>query len=549
MHRQMTKDLQDKIINDIANLKNSSLISFKQLAKKYDIDTAQIVTISQRNKTKINSIKMELNNVAVQEQVKEDNSEKDIKSQNTIYLYNYQPVPETIETTETEKSESKDDHRILIAENIEKESSCYQFSNGKFVREIHSGDLRKIAEKFGISYGTAMKIAEEYDIKIEKEKIMTTKTPKSLRKNQIPDEVWESVEDDLKNTSLKEMEIAELNGISSFSVNTRKRTKNIIRPNKEDETVKEKTKKRKEEIRRRKQLKEAANKATETVTVNQSKPAESTETNNNQIQEKKPEISAGTTAAAVKEFEKAIEKPFTEINIKPMIIEKLNNKNIIRILIEDSIDCDLVYSRHPTPNHIGIFNNELDDIEKHDYDIQYESCEKFLKNNIRFINGVPEKSVNLYVSGIQSAYTNFIKACYKLKVNLITYHYDTVINGYKPLPLYTEFPVHTSYGVGMKTIMKYFNDTNYRYNCTVKQIEENTSNLFIIKCTENCNDSKRKSCQIICRTEADYKSIYMSVINVLVRENIHNFELEAIEFNFSTTGEIVKNYQINRFSC
>jgi hypothetical protein len=163
----MTKDLQDQIINDLANLKNSSLISFKQLAKKYDIDTAQIVTISQRNKAKINSIKMELIDATVQEQTKEDNSEKDIKSQNTIYLYNYQPVTETTKISETEKSETKDDHRMLIAENIEKESSCYQYSNGKFVREIKSADLRKIAEKFNISYKTAMKIAEEYDIKIE----------------------------------------------------------------------------------------------------------------------------------------------------------------------------------------------------------------------------------------------------------------------------------------------------------------------------------------------------------------------------------------------
>jgi hypothetical protein len=203
-----------------------------------------------------------------------------------------------------------------------------------------------------------------------------------------------------------------------------------------------------------------------------------------------------------------------------------------------------VTKRHSTPLVKGVFEESLDKVTMFDYDKQDQICEDFLKKYLRFDSeGRANKSVKLYCTGLQSPLVSFIKACNKLKVNLTCLHYDNDIRDYHEQKYSTNNPTYQEAGVGVTAIYKTFGDYIYKYKCTVmKDIEQSTNCLYIIVCNENAHKpDKKTSAAIVCKSIADYKELFMSIVSTMISMKPEDFSVEVRKFNFDSEGTVIKN--------
>jgi hypothetical protein len=554
MYKEMTKTLQDDIISALAELDNTSLSSLKNVAKRYGVDISQVLTIHKRNKGRIislkNSTKVKLPSVT--ETVSRTGSE--------YMIIRELPHPEKPSTqtntepkfvwTRTKQDQEHmkrliDDEKLFIADKIEKAAT-----NIDGTKYITKSELGKLADKYFVSVCSLITYMKEYtSVKMDHSFYANYVSPR-----RIPKEIVDQIIDDLKTTTLSQREIAEFANVSTFVVSKLKTNNNIERP-KEDEEVKRKNKVRRAKLQNK-------NKASSTNKNNTTVNKEEAVTVEEKVREPiiKQEKETVTTEEPVTETVVTVDttiipgKPEAETveesdtrkpGIYTQTILRNNAKNINKITSPSPVfECVLVTKRHSTPLVKGVFEECLDKVTMFDYDKQLHICENFLKKYLRFDSeGRANKSVKMYCTGLQSPLVSFIIACNNLKVNLTFLHYDNDTCNYHEQKYSTNNPTYQEAGVGVTAIYRTFGNFIYRYKCSVmKDIEQSTNCLYVIVCNENAhNPAKKTSAAIVCKSVADYKELFMSIVSTMIGMKPADFSVEVRKFNFDTEGNVIKN--------
>ena len=127
----------------------------------------------------------------------------------------------------------------------------------------------------------------------------------------------------------------------------------------------------------------------------------------------------------------------SELFIKEQIIENRN----IPVLYENPIKAvGLISNRHDMPVDSFIFEESFSSSLMFDYEKQYEICENFILNNIEFNDNVADKTLYVYVTGLQSALGSITKVCFDHKINLAFFHYNYETNEYCKQVIFDSFP-------------------------------------------------------------------------------------------------------------
>ena len=609
MYRSMTPALKEQIITELV-VSNSSIDTAKVIAKKFNVDPGQVITLSKRNRSHINALKLEHQKHKEEEEKKRAadaekeklNSRKD--TVNGVYMeFGKDNIPNDTNIGEsTMGDESKkpvDEDEIYIprtkedmqqkkpittaqkwhfAKIIEAESTL---EGGR--REISRAEVTRLGRTYFICEYSAVAIVEEYT----SVKVIARPYSKSIRKStnkrskQLPDkdkltEKGKIIVDDLQTTSLTQLEISELNECTTQTIEYYMRTYLIIRPFKEDSTVKAKTKRRKEELRRRLELKAAQkDKKENTSNVPENKqpeaatsikdlvkdinvPNEATIQELKKIQEeKKPEeknigekktelVSVTPSSYKTPTVPEPEDKPDT-------LIDLLNDRSIHRIVADTYLDVMEFTNRHGMPCRIGVFDNEFNVVQFDDYDgFQNETAIEFLKQNLKFNKaGMANKTVRLFLTGNQSAFGAVMHACHKLKVNLKSMNYNTKTRAYKAHTIIDDCPVYNDFGLGVSAISKAFGNNLYRYKCTIRDIEQATNPLLIAVCDENNKNTEcAKRIAIVCSSEDDYDELFDKITSIAkpIRNTFQGFYLAAHRFNFNSNGDVIKDEITSEFS-
>lgn len=240
---------------------------------------------------------------------------------------------------------------------------------------------------------------------------------------------------------------------------------------------------------------------------------------------------------------------------KPIgIIEMLNNRSIHKIVADKYIEAILVDGRHEMPDKKCIYENIGPDLFNK-FDKMDQIALDFLKENIKFNEeGVADKWLKLYLTGYQAPYQAITKACTKMKVNLTCMHYNNKTNAYDEAPfndgeMVEIYPTSSSFGIGIDAISKTFGNNLYRYKCTIRDIEQNTNCLYIIRCEENTHSTKYMSTtSIVCTSNEDCLELFFAMVKVLNQYKSYGFNVEVRKFNFNSNGEVIKNTTESTYS-
>lgn len=612
--------LRPIIIRKLAE-NNTSLTYRKQLANELNVRVDFVNNVYNHSKIQINELRTEIYeeqhqkqgvinqgaqimqlenkpNPPVEEVITE---EPEVKSQDDY-------TPRTKEDMEANKrlTDAQKEH---IAHEIEDSSEIITYNNDEVRRYISLENLKRIADRNFITIMTAERYTKEYTtVKVDKEHRFC-RTPDSEKKNLVPQEIKDVIDDLLRTTLLSQKEIADIAGSNQGYVSYYYREKVHKRP-KEDDEVKRKTAKKRKELRKvrneqesreRRQSENNSTKKPEEVTTKiKDIVPEITVTENKQEKSQPKKIYScscgylglekfagikceicGTICSLVdnnvtvekvtpaKKEEPVDQQPVVEEKKeeevvkaaeyeKPVIIDILrDNKNLHRVLSKAVLECVLVDGRHIFPCQNSIYetlqtNNEIDKDLLFNYDQQEEVCRNFLKSNIEFNEeGIADKSIKCYCTGVQGPLISFIKVADEMKVNVTFLHYDLDNKIYHSQDYSTDkYPTSHDFGPGMKAISQTFGGHIYRYKCTTRDIENCTNNLFIFDCVENMNDISRcRKTAIICTRIEEYKELFKKMSFALIDHDINNFTVNVYKFNFNTAGEVIKNTVIKEFKC
>ena len=567
--------LRNKVIEQLAR-NNSSLVYRKQLASELNVGVEFVNNVYNHSKSQINEIRTKLYEEGRKEEMVTTVAAP-VKSGVEYMILNSNNKP----AEETKQEETKyvprtladmrmgrrltDDQKEHIAHEIEDSSEAITL-NGQIHRFIDIEVLKKIAERNYITVQTAERYVSDYTtVKIDKEH-RRCKTPKSLDQRRIPQEVRDIVDDLLRTTLLTQYEIADIAGTNQNFVSRYMRNNGIKRP-KEGDDVKNKTAKQRKELRRKqneaeskkRRLEEASKAANPTPEPKPEEKKESTEEKENitvrikGLSDSKPipvEVKKPEEEVIVEDKkEETIPTP-TPYNrrSRASITELLDNRYIHRVAAETVVECVLVDGRHGTPPRPAIFEKELDSELKFNFDEQDRICEAFIKNHINFNDqGVADKSLKVYCTGLQGPLVAMNKMCLKYKVNYNAYHYNTETHRYHEQVGFDCFPTYNNIGVGVRAIANTFGQNLYRYKCTLRDIEQNTNNLYVIEC-EYRREENRKT-NIVCSKHADYIELFTTITSTLLSNKITGMRLFGHEFNFNTEGEVIKNTDAGNYFC
>lgn len=198
--------------------------------------------------------------------------------------------------------------------------------------------------------------------------------------------------------------------------------------------------------------------------------------------------------------------------------EVVNNKT-------NKLEVSMVAERHNMPIDEYIFTKSLSPELMADYAQQEKIVEDYIKTNIKFVNGIPDRDLVVYATGIQSVLAAIIKVCLKLKVNLDVKHYYYYDNGKEEYLTQTIFDKFTSLSDKDYKINKinwlsklYTNDKLYFYGCTQDDFLGivNGKKFYVI--SFNNGTTLRDSHHIICKTYQDaiacYGIMYPAIRNI-----------------------------------
>lgn len=220
------------------------------------------------------------------------------------------------------------------------------------------------------------------------------------------------------------------------------------------------------------------------------------------------------------------------------------------------LEVSMVADRHFMPIDTYIFTKSLDSELICDYKEQERIVEQYIKSNISFQNGIPNKDLVVYATGIQSVLAAIIKTCLKLKVNLDIKHYYKN-NGKEEYLTQTVFDNFVSlaknnkYKIGeVKCLNNLYADNKlYFYGCKEEDFVgmKDKEKFYVISFNDTSNikdgESKLKgSSHIICKTYQDVISAYAIMFPAIRNIKDKRYVLVAAE------AEYVKetnNYKFN----
>lgn len=187
------------------------------------------------------------------------------------------------------------------------------------------------------------------------------------------------------------------------------------------------------------------------------------------------------------------------------------------------LEVSMVADRHFMPIDTYIFTKSLDSELICDYDEQEKIVEQYIKSNISFQNGIPDKDLVVYATGIQSVLAAIIKTCLKLKVNLDIKHYYYKENGKDEYLTQTVFDNFVSlaknnkYKIGEAKCLNslYADNKLYFYGCKENDFVnmKDKEKFYVISFNDisDIKDGDKKlkgSSHIMCKTYQDVISAY-----------------------------------------
>jgi len=145
-----------------------------------------------------------------------------------------------------------------------------------------------------------------------------------------------------------------------------------------------------------------------------------------------------------------------------------NNNNLF-------VECGLVAKRHKIPVGKYIFNNIADD-QINQFDYLETVVNKFIEENIIFMNGKATKAIRVYVTGLSCALTSVIKVCCSRQVNLVAMHYhkesEDSLGYYVEQVIFDQFEMANNKIYELMTYIKIRSSKLYLYKCKIEDLED-----------------------------------------------------------------------------
>lgn len=129
------------------------------------------------------------------------------------------------------------------------------------------------------------------------------------------------------------------------------------------------------------------------------------------------------------------------VEVKEVVVEKEKPK-FIRATNTSYIRAMLINGRHEMPISKYIFES-VDNEKLFDYKWYDTTVREWIIKNIPKINGVWQKTLDCYVTGLPAASIAVTKICEELGVNLVFSHYNTDQDRYIKQVIFDKFPVAT----------------------------------------------------------------------------------------------------------
>lgn len=199
-------------------------------------------------------------------------------------------------------------------------------------------------------------------------------------------------------------------------------------------------------------------------------------------------------------------------------------------LVED-LYCGLVDNRHSSiPTSVFVYSN-ITSAEMFDYASLYDRAKEFIRDNINFDNdGIPNRDMVLYATGLQCAIVSVIRACYEYKVNLYVMHYSNTDKTYHKQTVFNKFHSkvkHDKCPDEFRGVIGINCNKLYMYNTSVKKFIENNSSGYIVDKIMYTSPPKKnnhsvfnKIC-IICKSKEDAMTCYRAMGDSITDNNLY----------------------------
>lgn len=144
------------------------------------------------------------------------------------------------------------------------------------------------------------------------------------------------------------------------------------------------------------------------------------------------------------------------------------------IQYESAVNTALILDRHEMPVNKGIFEIEIPKAKMFDYEWYDNIVRNWIFHNVpQNEDGLWEKPLNVYVTGLPAATASVIKTCNDMRVNLTLMHFNYDTRNFEKQVIFNKFPMAQD-GVGLGSIFE--GDKVKLYHTNVNAIEN--SNLF-----------------------------------------------------------------------
>ena len=265
--------------------------------------------------------------------------------------------------------------------------------------------------------------------------------------------------------------------------------------------------------------------------------------------DKKVEVSTNdATQITVKEPTTQTQKePNNEF--KGFDVDKLTELNIV-----EPLKCGLVDNRHEgIPTTLFVYSN-ITETQMFDYTHLYDRAKEFVQDNIGIDeNGVPERDMVLYATGLQCALAAVVRACYTYKVNLYIMHFSNRNKKYYKQVVFNEFNDHILRAPNeIKGVLGVTCNKAYTYKTNVNDFVQNnvggfiiTENAYVMPPTSNNNDVFSKKC-IIIKEQTDAFACYNALCTHQMYNKMLYTELTIHRIIRKDNGDFTKGNRLHR---
>lgn len=143
-----------------------------------------------------------------------------------------------------------------------------------------------------------------------------------------------------------------------------------------------------------------------------------------------------------------------------------------------------IANRHEMPITKFVFNNVSDKL-MFDYEKQLRIVKTFMQNNILFDGDKPLYGLELYVTGLQTAFSSILAVCADMNIDVTCMHYNNETCKYIPQVIRCSNPDNicppSLYSIKRRHL--------YTYGCTITTLLEQQHNYEIIELMQNSNST------------------------------------------------------------